>query len=433
MRRLFIWLRESLFHTDDDFRVQLFNIFALAGMVISIVMSIHAVAVGRGVLDTSLKMFSGVFSLAMLIYCRRSKRYQFCYTVSIFFIFILLFGGMFFTGGGYRGGITAFFVMAVMFTTCMLDGKTMFIMITLELTAYISMCLLDFHYPTLVSGVATGAELMTDIIVCFVAASVAVGVTSYRQGKLYQLQKHMLDEQNSLLAETNRSKTEFLANTSHEMRTPLTVISVNVQTVMRMLQRAEQLEADDDVSELLMDAQEEIMRLSRMVGGMLSLGSFSEATERHKIDFATLLTGVSDMLRLVLHKRGNQIHIQRSENLFVFCDADLISQVLINLIQNASRHTEQDTIKVTAVADGGQILVSVRDHGSGISADLLPRVFERGVSEGGTGFGLYLSKVVVESHGGSIWIESTEGQGTCVYFTVPVYQGQFEKGEKSGA
>jgi signal transduction histidine kinase len=70
-------------------------------------------------------------------------------------------------------------------------------------------------------------------------------------------------------------------------------------------------------------------------------------------------------------------------------------------------------------------LVTVTDTGTGIAAELLPHVFERGVSTGGTGFGLYLCKTVVESHGGRIWIESTPGSGTTTRFALPTYEGQF--------
>ena len=71
------------------------------------------------------------------------------------------------------------------------------------------------------------------------------------------------------------------------------------------------------------------------------------------------------------------------------------------------------------------MLVTVKDTGDGISAELLPRVFERGVSAGGTGFGLYLCKTVVESHGGRIWIESEPGSGTTVSLALPTYEGQY--------
>lgn len=74
---------------------------------------------------------------------------------------------------------------------------------------------------------------------------------------------------------------------------------------------------------------------------------------------------------------------------------------------------------------GREILVKVEDTGSGISAEFLPHVFERGVSTRGTGFGLYLCRTVVESLGGRIWMESVQGSGTLAAFVLPTYEGQF--------
>jgi signal transduction histidine kinase len=76
-------------------------------------------------------------------------------------------------------------------------------------------------------------------------------------------------------------------------------------------------------------------------------------------------------------------------------------------------------------SESGKITITVKDNGSGIAPELLPHVFERGVTKGGSGVGLFLCKTVVESHGGIIQIESEEGAGTAVTFTLPVYQGQY--------
>ena len=108
----------------------------------------------------------------------------------------------------------------------------------------------------------------------------------------------------------------------------------------------------------------------------------------------------------------------------MFGDADLLTQVLTNLLQNAGRHTENGAVTISAARTDHEIAVEVRDTGRGISPQLLPHVFERGVSTDGTGFGLYLCKTVVESHGGRILIESAPGKGTAVCFTLPIYEGQ---------
>jgi len=95
------------------------------------------------------------------------------------------------------------------------------------------------------------------------------------------------------------------------------------------------------------------------------------------------------------------------------------------LLSNAANHTQNGEIALTADFSDGYISVSIADTGEGIDPELLPRIFERGVSgRGGTGYGLVICKTVIEAHGGVIKAESEPGKGTTVTFTVPVYGGQ---------
>ena len=267
--------------------------------------------------------------------------------------------------------------------------------------------------------------MLADVIVGFVSVSAVLGTMLYLHFKLYNEQQKKLDEQNHILERASRAKTEFLSNTSHEMRTPLTVISVNVQTVAEILEDMGEAVRDGEATELLQNAQQEIMRLARMVGGTLTLAAISENTDRQALDFSTLLRSSVEMFSLHLQKRGNTLTSEIAGGLTVFGTADLLAQVVANLLQNAAAYTRHGEVTLRAEKEGHEVLIAVKDTGDGISAELLPHVFERGVSTGGTGFGLYLCKTVVKSHGGRIWIESEPGSGTAVMFALPTYEGQF--------
>jgi signal transduction histidine kinase len=365
-------------------------------------------------------------SFILLTVSQRTGRYQLCYMLSIAVIFMCLFPVLFFSAGGYHSGMPAFFVFAVAFTVSMLEGKNAIIFSLAELALYITICVIAYLRPATVHFFARETDLFFDILIAFTVVSLVLGICLFFHFRLYNDQQRKLDEQNNLLAKANLAKTEFLANASHEMRTPLTVISVNVQTVADILADMGDAVKDPTALELLRDAQGEIMRLARMVGGMLTLAAAGEGADKRAIDLSALLRGAGNALRLTLRHRGNTLAMEAiSDELNVFGDADLLSQVVVNLIQNAHAHTDHDNIALGAARSGGQITVTVRDRGTGISPELLPRVFERGVSEGGTGFGLHLCKTVVESHGGRIWIESEPGQGATVFFTLPAYEGQY--------
>jgi len=417
--------KNAIFGLALDLRIRLFNVLVLVSGCFCAVIAAVSFFTDAGPVGAAISLAASAFCFALLALARRSERARLCHILFIAGAFFVLFPVLFFRMGGYYGGIPLFLVFAVVFTIFMLEGKTAVIVTAMQLALYIGMYIFAYKNPESVSAFPTERGVFASNMQDLIIVCIALGATMYAQVSLYRAQQRRLDEQNALLAEVNRAKTQFLANASHEMRTPLTVISVNVQTVADMLSDMGGSGIAPEADKLLKNAQQEIMRLSRMVDGMLTLASISEGVAKQKTDLSALLPSVAEMLRIHLQGHGNTAETKIAEGLTVFCDADLISQVAVNLIQNSHKHTENGIIVLSAARDGGTITVSVSDNGKGISPEMLPRVFERGVSDGGTGFGLYFCKTVIESHGGEMWIESEQGKGTTVYFTLPVYEGQF--------
>ncbi|MCL1821107.1 MAG: HAMP domain-containing histidine kinase, partial [Oscillospiraceae bacterium] len=247
----------------------------------------------------------------------------------------------------------------------------------------------------------------------FVFAQCLLLAVSYTETKRHE---------ESLIA-LNRTKTEFLQDMSHEMKNPLTLIATGIDYADMQIKA----EVGDlsEATEALGRIREETQRLGRMVGGMVRLTAMSEVGEnRKRVDFAALLRDSAKAFRLPLERSGNKLEIEIAPALpNVFIESDRFKQVVVNLFMNAAEHTQNGQITLTAELDESFITVRLTDAGEGIAPELLPRVFERGVSgRGGTGYGLYLCKTIVEAHGGTITIESE--RGTTVTFTVPVYGGQ---------
>ena len=440
MKKMVSRIRETYFGSALDLRVRLFNVLVTISACFCLVIAFVNIFAGIGFVGVLVDLAAAAFCLGLLLYARRSNRARICHIIFITVSFFILFPYLFFNMGGYHGGITVFLVFAVVFTVFMLEGKTALVVTALELALYAGMYLYAYLNPQSVKMFPGEKGFLISNLMDLLVVGVALGTTMYAQVSVYRRQQKQLDEQNAVLAQTNRAKTEFLANTSHEMRTPLTVISVNIQTVMGILEHMDEAVTDPETTELLADAQAEIMRLARMVGGMLTLASISESADKTKADLSVILHSAADMLRVLLAGRGNELKTEFSGDLTVFGNGDLLSQVALNLIQNAHAHTENDVISLSAHQEGHQITVTISDNGSGIPPEMLPHVFERGVSDkvdggdaaregglshGGTGFGLYLCKTVVESHNGRIGIESEAGKGTTVTVTLPTYEGQY--------
>jgi signal transduction histidine kinase len=412
-----------------EFRVRLFNVLAMAGMAASFFIGFSRLITDQDVVVILIDWASAALAFGLMYYAARTQKYVRCYFITIFVIFLGLFPYLHFIMGGYRGGMS-FFLFAIVFTVFMLEKKAAYIIVSLELFVYLGCMVISFIYPGLVTNFTDETGLFIHNLVTFLASAASLAIIALAHFRLYNEQQRRLDEQNAMLTQSNKAKTEFLSNASHEMRTPLTVTSVNVQTVLEILEDMGEKVDDPEAGALLKSAQKEIMRLSRMVGGMLTLASMSENTDRQKLDFSALMQSNIEMLRLNIGQNGNTIEADIERGLVVFGNADFLAQVLTNTMQNAGVHTKNGTVAVSAKQRGNEITVTVRDTGTGISPELLPRVFERGVSTGGTGYGLYLCKTAVESHGGRIWAESEVGKGTAVYYTLPVYEGQFGGAEE---
>lgn len=413
-----------MFGKHLEFRIRLFNILASFGVFVSLISALVSFFLGESLMECGTYLLFCFISILLIIYSIKTGRYQRCYLITIILIFFIGFPIFFFISGGFYGGMPYFFIFAILFTIFMLEGKRAIVVSALELVLYLSLCIYALKYIPVKAEYLEVGNIFFESVFGFSMVSITLGVCLAIHLQLYNAQQRILDEQNSILAQANKFKIEFLANASHEMRTPLTVTSVNVQTVMDILDDAKDMVGYLEVIKLLRNAQNEIMRLSRMVGGMLTLASMSENVDKQQLNLSQLLQSTVEMLCLNSSKYGNYMKSDIESNLCVFGNADLLMQVVLNILQNAEAHTKNDIITISAKKHSNVIIVTVRDNGVGIPPDILSRVFERGISTGGTGYGLYLCKAVVESHGGEIWIESELGSGTTVYYTLPYYEGQ---------
>ena len=233
-----------------------------------------------------------------------------------------------------------------------------------------------------------------------------------------------LGVENETLNRLNRMKTEFLQEMSHEMQNPLTVIATGIDYA------DDQVKTDGDTTETqeaLKIVRDETQRLGRMIRGMVRLAEMNVISEsRKRLNFTQLLQEVGKSFQYEFQKLNNIIEVDISSDLpDVFVEKDKFKQVLTNLLTNAAKHTKNGQITLKALTDGAFIEVSISDNGEGISPQMMPNIFKRGVSSrGSTGYGLYICKTIIEAHGGIIEIRSGQDIGTVVRFTVPIYGGQ---------
>jgi PAS domain S-box-containing protein len=234
-------------------------------------------------------------------------------------------------------------------------------------------------------------------------------------------------EAEARLKEALRARDEFLSIASHELRTPLTSLKLQLQVTQRRIARGDPSAYEPEwVGKLVEQSSRQLARLVRLVNDMLDIARIQTGRlviEPGPVDAAGLLREVLERLGPHLAEAGTPATLEAPERLEVRWDPFRIEQVVTNLLTNAMRYGDRKPVAVKLRAYDGSILLSVQDQGLGIAAENQERIFdrfERAISANdvsGLGLGLFISRQIVEAHGGRIWVES-EGPGRGATFFV---------------
>ncbi|HEX5797928.1 MAG TPA: ATP-binding protein [Candidatus Saccharimonadales bacterium] len=233
----------------------------------------------------------------------------------------------------------------------------------------------------------------------------------------------------------------FIALAVHELRSPLTILRGYIEVFEDELSGSLSPEMQDFMQKMQVSAED----LTAFVGNILNVAKVEQNQLSLKLveeDWKEILTRIIDTmsLRAKVHKKVIQLNID-SDLPKVGIDRVSISEVIMNLIDNAIKYSPagKDMIKVESyLTKDGLVETIVQDYGVGVPQSVMPHLFEKfsrnyrnQASISGTGLGLYLSKALVNAHGGNIWVRSKEGEGTIFGFTIQPY-AKLADGDKSG-
>ena len=407
-----------------DFRVRLFNVLAMAGTLISFAMVLVSIATGAWE-NILINGMSTVLSGGLLVYSYRSGRYRLCYMITIIAIFMGLFPFMFFNAGGYHSGMPCFFVFAVVFTVLMLDKWQAILMSVLETALYIFICLVAYLHPETVSFLSTETDILTDVIIAFISVSAALGVVLYLHLREYNKQQRLLELQNTKLKEYDEMKSTFLTTVAHEVKNPLAVMMTYARDTFELLD--EQPQDIALMKENLKTIEKVVMRIDRIVLDLMDTVSIEQgrlALSLTPVRLSSLLRETCKTYLTGANSNGNTLILDLDGSLPPLnADYARLVQVVSNILSNASRHTQNGEIVISLKADGRHQLVSIADNGEGMDERMRSSALEGYVSANKEywrhGIGLYVCRQIVAAHEGKIWIESEQGKGTKVSFTLP--------------
>jgi signal transduction histidine kinase len=227
----------------------------------------------------------------------------------------------------------------------------------------------------------------------------------------------------------DRVKTRFINTLSHELRTPLTPIRIQLH-ILRNTDFAKSPEKHRKATEML---ERNIHRLGGLVDELLEVARVQSGTlrlDRGPMDVSAVVGEALESFEDVARSNGVRLDRELEKGLVVDGDARRVGQVLFNLCGNALKFTPREgRISVRVRRQGGDAIVSVQDTGAGLRPEDIGRLFEpfsqvhdtMEKTNAGTGLGLYISRGIVEGHGGRIWCESPgPGKGATFSFALPL-------------
>jgi len=229
------------------------------------------------------------------------------------------------------------------------------------------------------------------------------------------------------LDEAFRRQRRFTADASHELRTPLTIIKGDLSLALARPRDAEHYR------QVLVEVDDEVDQMGRLVGRLLALAraDAEEVTlQRKATDLSSLLADLVEQTRPLAEAKGLDLIAQIAPGLTATVDPDAVTQVVLNLLDNAIKYTPSGRVRLSAhqTASDDEVRIAVSDGGAGIPAEYLPRIFDRfyrvdrarSRELGGAGLGLSIARELARGHGGEITVHSVPGEGSTFTVHLPI-------------
>ncbi len=317
-----------------------------------------------------------------------------------------------------------YFIFSIVFTVLMLDRIYAIVVSLLQILLFVGMCFIGYYFPETVTPMTSEARIFSDHLIAFLGAGIVCGIVVYLYMDQYEKQRVLLSKQNEQLQKYNEAKNTFLTTVAHEIKNPLTAISLNARDTIELFY--EDLQDEELINSNLETVEKIVMRIDRILTDLMDTVSIEQGRLNLSIapmQLEDVLKEAVEFLHRDVEAKNNKIVLTIEKSPLIFGDYQRLLQVVINLLSNAIKHTKNGTIELSLENSGDEQRVIVSDTGAGMPDKIKNEVFKGYVSMSKEywrhGIGLYISHQIIMAHNGNIEIQSEMGQGTKVIFTVP--------------
>jgi signal transduction histidine kinase/ActR/RegA family two-component response regulator len=439
MKKLF----NRFFSPQLSFRLTLFNIISTVGLIGGLISFGVSLANGLPAIQDAV-VFCSILMLAYCLYLANFKdRLKAASIIIISLITMVLLPIMFITGGGVYGGMPSWFVIGIVFTFLLIDGRLCLILVAIQTLLYIGCFTVAYYHPEWITQFPSRSGVFIDAAQSMFIAAFTLGLIMRFQSMAYdKAMKKLIDQNRQLEAATdaanaaNKAKTEFLSHMSHDIRTPINgivgMLDIAERNPSDAARQADCLKKIRVSSMHLLSLINDILDISRLESGKVEFAAETFDLKTLVDDCCTIIRENARMKKLsfdldvsgIVHSclSGSPLHVR---------------QVIINILGNAIKYNREGGSISFAVRElsfaneTASVEFRIADTGIGISEEFMKHLFEPFTQEtggartqfNGSGLGMSITKDLVEQMGGTISAESVQGKGSIFTVVLPFKTG----------
>jgi signal transduction histidine kinase len=440
------FMKKYLLSRELSFENRVFNLLCSVGFIALLISTVGHIIERSNWPIMAIKVVMVVSSGCFFLFVNKTGRFTFCRYCAMIGFCDILFPLFFFVNGGRLGGMAAYFVLTVIIIVLLSRGAAMWVMLASHLAIIVGCYLTDYFYDGLIMPL-TLKQQYGDNIISVLNTALFIGLAIKGLSEMYKDEKAISD-----LA--SRAKSDFLAQMSHEMRTPMNAII----GMTELLSRAGDMDAHRDELRKLTNASTHLLGVINDVLDMSKIEANKLELYEEEFSLKELARDVSGVVAHTSEEKHQRLGVELDPSLppRLVGDRQRLAQVITNLLSNAVKFTPDGgeiSVKVELLelreaparqrpawqhatpprqpVHTARLRVTVSDTGIGITEEQRSRLFtafeqaDNSTSRrfGGTGLGLTISKRIVELMRGRIWVESVLGEGSSFIFEIELGVG----------
>lgn len=420
---------QNFINSNYPMKVKMFQLMAFCGVIASMAGAIMSAVIDVGSMIVLITLAGAIFIILLYYLGMKYNKQDICGCFMALFLNCVFMPIVFFTGGGIESGSSIWYLLCLFTTFCLLEGKMLWIVLSISYGCMIVVYRLAYLYPEYIIPIENNWKTYLDVMNALVLVSSICGCFVLFQNKIRLKEQDKVIEQSREIERLYQTKNRFFANMSHEIRTPInTIIGLNEMILREDVspEIAENATHIQEASKMLLALINDVLDISKLESGKMEIIPMQYEPSRMFSELVNLI-----WIRAQEKKLEFRVDVAPDIPSVLFGDDVRIKQIVTNLLTNAVKYTEKGSVTLVARservdANRVKLIISVKDTGIGIRKEDMHNLFDSfqrmdkrtNANVEGTGLGLSISGHLSEMMGGKITVNSIYQRGSVFTFQV---------------